>query len=384
MLRSMSQMDRIPLNMAILGLQKNSGAIGDEAGAPLEKGNDGPICPQSDRFEGTCCFLTCVDNGDSLVRDCGLNPQQFHTGTGRNHNFGRVRGAKDGEGGTPPRPAVLQDTRAVRFRHHKVKQETSAQQKAHESYDRPSGASSGSLECLGAFHKTGCVAARCSNRGEAQFGPTRDLAVGDARWLVRPSPEYRSVFGEVRHSADIGVVAGRIDAKGETAEGQEPWLRAEEPFFHDFSRHRATTTGRVTRTTLATPRDERAIPLQPANVPVLNPEWIKGRLNPATLERLMQVWGRVGRSPFPLPSSGKEREGSRRIPVADARLLREAEVIENASSTTTGGCMTLFGCGEENHRLTTKIDCAATRQKQGTTLMKLFFLFYTFSIICHL
>ncbi|KAF8279431.1 hypothetical protein TcBrA4_0104950 [Trypanosoma cruzi] len=60
--------------------------------------------------------------------------------------------------------------------------------------------------------------------------PHGDLAVGEARQSVRPSPEYCSIFGEVHHNADPGVVSGRIDVKGETAEGQEPWLRAEERF----------------------------------------------------------------------------------------------------------------------------------------------------------
>ncbi|RNC42795.1 SH3 domain protein [Trypanosoma cruzi] len=49
---------------------------------------------------------------------------------------------------------------------------------------------------------------------------TRDLAVGEARQSVRISPEYCSIFGEVHHNADPGVVAGRIDVKGEAAEGQ--------------------------------------------------------------------------------------------------------------------------------------------------------------------
>ncbi|RNC33890.1 hypothetical protein TcCL_NonESM13004 [Trypanosoma cruzi] len=104
------------------------------------------------------------------------------------------------------------------------------QRKAHEYYDCPSRTSSGSLECHGAFHKTGSVEARCSNRGGVQFEPTRDLAVGGARRPVRPSPEHSSIFGELHHNADPGAVAGRIDVKGETAEGQEPWLRAEERF----------------------------------------------------------------------------------------------------------------------------------------------------------
>ncbi|ESS61611.1 phosphatidylinositol 3-related kinase [Trypanosoma cruzi Dm28c] len=67
MLRSMLEMDRTPLEMMILGLQKICGAIGDEAGTPFDKGRDASSNPQPDRLEGTCCFLTCVDNGESFV-----------------------------------------------------------------------------------------------------------------------------------------------------------------------------------------------------------------------------------------------------------------------------------------------------------------------------
>ncbi|KAF5215385.1 hypothetical protein C3747_49g124 [Trypanosoma cruzi] len=147
---------------------------------------------------------------------------------------------------------------------------------------------------------------------------------------------------KIHHNADPGVVAGRIDVKGDTSDGQVPWLRAEERLFHDFNHHAATITRRATRTRLATPQDEHAIPLQHVNVPVLNLKWIKSRLNPATLERLIQVWGLVGRSPFPPSSSGKARECSRRIPAAEARLLRKAGIIEDASSTITGGWMMPF------------------------------------------
>ncbi|KAF5215822.1 hypothetical protein ECC02_011449 [Trypanosoma cruzi] len=212
------------------GVAKDWGALGDEAGAPLDRGRDESSYPRPDRLEGTCCFSTCVDNGESLVRDCGLDSQKFHNGGGRDLNFGLVRGAEDGEGGSPPRLAVREDTRAGRVRHYKAMQNTSRKRKAHESCDCPRGASSGSLECHGAFHKTRCAEARCSNRGGVQFESTRDLAVGEARRPVRPSPEHSSIFGELHHNADPGVVAGRIDVKGETADGQEPWLKAGERF----------------------------------------------------------------------------------------------------------------------------------------------------------
>ncbi|EKG00282.1 hypothetical protein TCSYLVIO_008786 [Trypanosoma cruzi] len=61
----------------------------------------------------------------------------------------------------------------------------------------------------------------------------------------------------------------------------------------------------------------------------------------------MQVWGLVGRSPFPPSSSGKALEGSRRIPTADAHLLRKAGIIEDASSTITGGWIIPFSVVEE-------------------------------------
>ncbi|RNF06622.1 rab1 small GTP-binding protein [Trypanosoma cruzi] len=153
------------------------------------------------------------------------------------------------------------------------------------------------------------------------------------------------------------------------AEGQEPWLRAEEHFSHDFyHNHAATIKRRATRTRLTTPQDEYAIPLQQVGVPVLNLEWIKSRLNPATLESLMQVWGLVGRSPF-LLSSVTSCASSRRIPVDDGRLLTEAGIIEDASSTTSGGwIISFFSCGGENHRLTTKMDRVATRREQRRPL----------------
>ncbi|RNC41164.1 hypothetical protein TcCL_NonESM09310 [Trypanosoma cruzi] len=151
------------------GVTKNCGVIRGEAGALLDKGRDESTYLQPDRLEGTCCFSTCVDNGELFVRDCGSHPQQFHTGGGRNLNFGLARGAEDGEGGSPPRLSVRQDTRAGRVRHYNVMQDTSRKRKAHEYYDCQSRTSSGSLECHGAFHRTRCVEARSSNRGDTRF-----------------------------------------------------------------------------------------------------------------------------------------------------------------------------------------------------------------------
>ncbi|ESS55371.1 hypothetical protein TCDM_13163 [Trypanosoma cruzi Dm28c] len=161
----------------------DSGVTKDR-GAPLDKGRGESSNPQPDRLEGTCCLTTCVDNGESLVRDCGLDSQQFHTGAERGLNFGPVRGAEDGKSGSPPRLAVREDTRARRLRHYKAMQDTSRKRKAHEFYDCSSRTSFGSLGCHCAFHRTRCVEARCSNRGDIQFESTRDLAVGEARQSV--------------------------------------------------------------------------------------------------------------------------------------------------------------------------------------------------------
>ncbi|ESS61980.1 hypothetical protein TCDM_10386 [Trypanosoma cruzi Dm28c] len=61
------------------GVTKDCGAIRDEASVPRDRGRDESSNPQSDRLEGTCCLTTCVGNDDSLVRDCGLNPNSNST-----------------------------------------------------------------------------------------------------------------------------------------------------------------------------------------------------------------------------------------------------------------------------------------------------------------
>ncbi|KAF8285135.1 hypothetical protein TcBrA4_0032660 [Trypanosoma cruzi] len=182
MLRSMLEMDRTPLDMMILGLQKI-------AARPSTKEGMESIYPQPDRLEGTCCLTTCVDTGESLVRDCGLDSQKFHTGGGRNLNFGLVRGAEDGEGGSP--------TGALRFvrirgqdafdiiklcrtlqENEKLTNLTTAQvERALASWNATAHS-----------HRTRCVEARCSNRGDIQFESTRDLAVGEARQSVLTFP----------------------------------------------------------------------------------------------------------------------------------------------------------------------------------------------------
>ncbi|RNF14710.1 rab1 small GTP-binding protein [Trypanosoma cruzi] len=348
MLRPMLEMNRTPLDMMILGLQKIAARSETKQVRSLTKeGMDQVIRSRTDRKERVVLRLawitasrwseiaaltannSALEADGTLILDWSVAPKTARADPHRASRFVRIRGQEDAF-----------DT---------IKLCRTLQGKAHESDDCSSRASFGSLGCHCAFHKTRCVEARCSNRGDIQFGSTRDLAVGEARRPVRPSPEYCLIFVELHHTADPGIVSGRIDVKGETAEGQEPWLRAEERFFHGFNHnHAATITRRATRTRLTTPQEERTIQLQQVNVPVLNLEWIKSRLSPATLERLMQVWGLVGRSPFPPSSSGKAREGSRRIPAADARLMKEAGTIVDASFTvTSGGWIIPFSVVEE-------------------------------------
>ncbi|EKG02320.1 hypothetical protein TCSYLVIO_006658 [Trypanosoma cruzi] len=220
MLRSMLEMYLTPLGMMILGLQKIAARSETKQARPLtEEEMNQVIYSRTDWKESVVFRLAWITTirwseiaaltvknftlkpDGTLILDWSVAPKTARADLHRASRFVRIRG-----------------------------QDTSRERKAHASYDRPSQKSSGSLECHGAFHKTRCVEARCSNRGDAQFGPTRDFAVGEARRPVRPSPEYCLIFVEVHHSADPGVVAGRIDVKGETAAGQEPWLRAEERF----------------------------------------------------------------------------------------------------------------------------------------------------------
>ncbi|RNC49712.1 trans-sialidase [Trypanosoma cruzi] len=158
MLRSMFQMYRTPPDMVILGLAKIAARSETKQARPLttEKMNQF-VRSRTDWKQ--CVVLRPAWMTASCWSDIAvLTPKKFYTGAGRDHNFVSVCGAKDGEGGSPPRPAVRPDTRAGRLRHYKVMRDTSRKRKAHESDDCPSGTSSGFVECHGAFHKTGCAA----------------------------------------------------------------------------------------------------------------------------------------------------------------------------------------------------------------------------------
>ncbi|KAF8283667.1 hypothetical protein TcBrA4_0059950 [Trypanosoma cruzi] len=56
---------------------KNCGAIGNEAGAPLDNGRDESICPQPDRLEGTCCFQPAWMTARCCSDIAALTPKNF-------------------------------------------------------------------------------------------------------------------------------------------------------------------------------------------------------------------------------------------------------------------------------------------------------------------
>ncbi|RNC40094.1 putative trans-sialidase [Trypanosoma cruzi] len=158
MLRSMSQMYRTPPDMVILGLPKIAARSETKQARPLttEKMNQF-VRSRTDWKQ--CVVLRPAWMTASFWSDIAvLTPKTFYTGVGRDHNSGLARGSKDGEGGSPPRPAVRPDARAGCVQHYKVMRNTSRKRRAHESYDCPSETSSGFLECHGVFHKTGCAA----------------------------------------------------------------------------------------------------------------------------------------------------------------------------------------------------------------------------------
>ncbi|KAF8291172.1 hypothetical protein TcYC6_0121190 [Trypanosoma cruzi] len=111
--------------------------------------------------------------------------------------------------------------------------------------------------------------------------------------------------------------------------------------------HNHATTRRATRTRPTTPQDEHAIPLQRVNVPVLNTKVDHESVEPGYLGEAHASMGTRRAVPFPPPFSGKARGSSRRIPVADARLSKEAGIIEDALSIITGGWIIPFSVVEE-------------------------------------
>ncbi|RNC39629.1 trans-sialidase, partial [Trypanosoma cruzi] len=126
MLRSVLQMDRTPLDMVILGLQKVAARLERKQARPLTREwVDGYIHSRTD-WKERVVFRPAWITASCRSEIAALTPNNFTL----EHNFGLVRGVKDGEGGLPPSFAVRQDTRrAGRVRHYNVMQDTSTQRK---------------------------------------------------------------------------------------------------------------------------------------------------------------------------------------------------------------------------------------------------------------
>ncbi|RNF08456.1 hypothetical protein TcG_10086 [Trypanosoma cruzi] len=59
------------------GVTKDCGAIGEETGAPFDKGGGGSINPQSDRLEGTCCFRLAWITASRWSEIVAFTPNNF-------------------------------------------------------------------------------------------------------------------------------------------------------------------------------------------------------------------------------------------------------------------------------------------------------------------
>ncbi|KAF8291111.1 hypothetical protein TcYC6_0127130 [Trypanosoma cruzi] len=337
MLRSMSEMNRTPLDMMILGLQKIAARWETKRTHPLTEEEMNQVIRSRTDWKERVVFRLAWITASRWSEIASLTPKNFTPEPDGTLILYRS---------VAPKTARADPHRAFRFvriRGQDAFDTIKLCRTLQENKKLTNITAAHVGRALAPWGATAHSIKRGALRHAAPIVETYNLNPHVISQLARhvdpfDLPQNTVRYVEVHHNADPGVVAGRIDVKGDTAEGQEPWLKAEERFLHDFNHnHAATITRRAAMTRLATPQDEHATPLQRVNVPVLNLEWIMSRLNPATLESLMQVWGLVGRSPFPPSSSGKAREGSRRIPTADARLLRKAGIIEDALSTITGG-----------------------------------------------
>ncbi|RNC34249.1 hypothetical protein TcCL_Unassigned02974 [Trypanosoma cruzi] len=225
MLRSKLEMDGTPLDMVILGLKKF--AVRSEkkktrqARPATEEGMNQVIRSRTDWKERVVLRPAWI-TASRLFEIAALIPNNFKL---------KPDGALILDWSVAPKTARADPHRALRFvriREQDAFHTINLCRTLHENEKLTNITNAqveralAPLECHGAFHRTRCVAARCSNRGEVQFEFTRDLAVGEARQSVRPSPEYCSIFWEVHHSADPGIVAGRIDVRETLRKGRSP------------------------------------------------------------------------------------------------------------------------------------------------------------------
>ncbi|ESS62478.1 hypothetical protein TCDM_09844 [Trypanosoma cruzi Dm28c] len=211
---------------------KKCGAIGDEASAPLDKGRDESNFPQLDRLEGTCCLSTCVDNGESLVRDCGPNPNSNSTM--------EPDGTLILDWSVAPKMARADPHHALRFVRIRGQDafDTIKLCRTFQEKEKLTNLTTAQVErALAPWNATAHSIKQGALRHAAQIVETYNLnphVISKLAEHVVPFDLPQNTvryFVEAHHSADPGVVAGRIDVKGETAEGQELWLRAEERFF---------------------------------------------------------------------------------------------------------------------------------------------------------
>ncbi|RNF01705.1 hypothetical protein TcG_11795 [Trypanosoma cruzi] len=169
MLRPMLEMDRTPLDMVILGLQKIAARSETKQARPVTEEEMNQVIRSRTDWKQRVVLRLAWITASRWFEIAALTLNNLKLKPDGAINFGLARGAEDGEGGSPPCLAVREDTRAGRLRHYKAKRATSRKGKAHESDDCQSRTSFGPLECHGAFHKTRCVEACRSNRGDTQF-----------------------------------------------------------------------------------------------------------------------------------------------------------------------------------------------------------------------
>ncbi|EKG04206.1 hypothetical protein TCSYLVIO_004734 [Trypanosoma cruzi] len=184
MLRSMLEMERPPLEMAALELQKIAARSETMQARPLTKEEmDQVIRSRTDWKERVVLRLAWI-TASRLFEIAVLKPNNFTL---------KPDGALILDWSVAPKTARADPHRASRFVRirgqdaldtMKLCSTLQENEKRTNITNAQSRTSFGFLECHGAFHRTRCVEARCSNRGDIQFESTLDLAVGEARQSV--------------------------------------------------------------------------------------------------------------------------------------------------------------------------------------------------------
>ncbi|KAF5214473.1 hypothetical protein ECC02_012927 [Trypanosoma cruzi] len=230
MLRSMSEMNRTPLGMMILGLQKIAARWETKQARPLTEEEMNQVIRSRTDWGERVVFRLAWITASRLFEIASLTPNNFTL---------EPDGTLILDWSVAPKTAKADPHRAsrsVRIRGQDAFDTIKLCRTLQENEKLTNITAAHVGRALAPWGATAHSIKRGALRHAAEIvetynlDPHGDLAVGEARQSVRPSPEYCSIFEEVHHNADPGVVAGRIDVKGETAEGQEPWLKAEERF----------------------------------------------------------------------------------------------------------------------------------------------------------